>query len=58
LGVVYLIKLAVKIIFRAIGFVIYPIIAIFHCKSVDVFQKDQMAFDRDCGEEKKGLNKA
>jgi hypothetical protein len=58
LGAAYLIKLAVKIIFRAIGFVIYPIVAIFRHKSVDVFQKDQMAFDRDCGEEKKGVNKA
>lgn len=49
--------LVLKIFFRVIGFVLRPIIYLFHRQSEDVSQNGQVGFDQDCDEKKKGAGK-
>jgi tellurite resistance protein TerC len=47
------VKLALKLLFRAIGFGIKPIVSFFRFKSADRFNNDQVIFDIDCDKKKK-----
>jgi len=51
------IVLVVKMLVRSIGFVIRPIISLFHHEEKSVSQKDQVAFDSDCDKEKEAEGK-
>jgi tellurite resistance protein TerC len=47
------VKLVLKLLFQAIGFVIKPIISFFRLRSADRFNNDQVAFEIDCDKKKK-----
>jgi len=49
--------LVLKIFFRAIAFIVRPIITLFHHEEKIISQKDQVAFDIDCDREKETTDK-
>ena len=48
--------LVLKIFFRAVAIIVRPIISLFRHEEKIISEKDQVAFDIDCGEEKKEVH--